>query len=643
MQEKNQWALICLSMALFGDVSGAQESNINTAAQASSSNATEILVTASPITAYEEIAPGGGSVSVVGREQVERQDAKELSTALRCVPGVTVSRFDPLGAYGGADGGAIYIRGEGAGRPGSEVKIYSDGIPRESGVWNHPLLDMTPVDFADSISVSKGPQPQAYAGTFGAVDIQSMQRKTPGYETEINAGYGSYQTWLASLMTGGKIDWFDYYGGAYHKESQGQRAHSAADLDGQYLRLGGDILDENHVSYILQRTDNWALNPGPIDQPTPVRDKFATKTMTQGLRLDTRNDAVQGFALLYLDDGHICWDKDHLMDGDTNSPAGSSDTDWDNYGIRSLYDMMMDKFTLTAGLDAGAESGESKNTTLSGKVPFQFKGTFVTVDPYLGVRYAIPVKDVTITPSVGSRYYVSSEFDNEFAPCASLTATKDAVTVFLSQSRGVNYPGVYVKGISASTMNQLEAEVMDNTEGGFHWDFSKLASLQSSVFHMNGNNLLEVTPNGLLNVGKKAVDGWETSLHLTPWERLSFFAGFTLMHPEYDKTPHSPKVSASAGVSLKILPHVKLDLDAEYVANQYAYNGRSGTPAPEDLEEIDGYLVTNAKITLDLKTWTKLPAELYVSIENLTDESYEFLPGYPMPGTSIFSGVRMKF
>jgi len=147
----------------------------------------------------------------------------------------------------------------------------------------------------------------------------------------------------------------------------------------------------------------------------------------------------------------------------------------------------------------------------------------------------------------------------------------------------------------------------------------------------------------LLNVGKKAVDGWETSLHLTPWERLSFFAGLTLLHSEFDKTPRAPKVSTSAGISLKVLPNVKLDMDAEYVDNQYAYNGRSGTPAPEDLEEIDGYLVANAKITLDLTAYTKVQSELYVSVENLTNEKYEFLPGYPMPGTSCFSGARVRF
>ena len=66
-------------------------------------------------------------------------------------------------------------------------------------------------------------------------------------------------------------------------------------------------------------------------------------------------------------------------------------------------------------------------------------------------------------------------------------------------------------------------------------------------------------------------------------------------------------------------------------------------PTPEDLEEIDGYLVANAKITLDFTAYTKVQSELYVSVENLTNEEYEFLPGYPMPGTSCFSGARVRF
>jgi len=35
-----------------------------------------------------------------------------------------------------------------------------------------------------------------------------------------------------------------------------------------------------------------------------------------------------------------------------------------------------------------------------------------------------------------------------------------------------------------------------------------------------------------------------------------------------------------------------------------------------------------------------MEGELFVAGENLTDETYEYLPGYPMPGINIMTGVR---
>ncbi len=601
----------------------------------------EILVTASPITQGESVGKDGGNVSVVGRDQIERLDAKELPSALRQVPGVTISRYNPLGSYGGESGGSVYIRGQGAGRPGSEIKIYSDGAPRESGVWSHPIMDMVPVDFAGAISVFKGPQPQAYPGTFGAVNIDTLRRLKPGYETELNLGYGTYDTISSSLSHGGKVEWFDYYVGASHKESDGHRSHGDASLDNQFLRLGADLSDKDHLSYIFQRTDNWSRDPGRIDSITPDLNKFSTETMTHVLRLDDAYDLFQGFSLFYYDYGKIRWAKDNLSGAGT--PAGSSNTDWDNYGFRSSYDMPLDKLTLTGSLHVDSAGGESRNITTSGSVPFSFEDRFTTISPYLGARYALDVSDVTITPSVGARYYDNSEFDSETAPCVALLVERKGVQVFASHARGVNYPGVYVKGVSASTMSQLEAEIIDNTEVGVHWDLSRLIAFQASVFHYEGDNRLQYTQNGILNVGEIEADGTEAVMHLNPFDDLALFAGFTFLHPDGDMTPRMPDLSASAGVSYKITKYIKIDLDAEYVDDQYAYNGRSGSPSAQDLEKVDSYLVANSKLSLDLALFSRLNGELYVAAENITDEEYEFLSGYPMPGTTYSSGMRLKF
>jgi len=97
--------------------------------------------------------------TVVDQEQIRDLNALDLSSALRRTPGVVVSRFNPVGSFGDAEGGAVYIRGMGASHPDSEIKIYIDGVPFYIGAWGHPLLDLLPINAMQSISVYKGPQP----------------------------------------------------------------------------------------------------------------------------------------------------------------------------------------------------------------------------------------------------------------------------------------------------------------------------------------------------------------------------------------------------------------------------------------------------------------------------------------------------
>jgi len=137
-----------------------------------------------------------GSLStVVGQDQIRDLNALDLSSALRRTPGVTVSRFNPVGSFGGAEGGAVYIRGMGASRPGSEIKTYVDGVPFYMGVWGHPLLDLLPISAMQSISVYKGPQPQKFGNTFAAIDLTPRVAEAgDNQHGELQLTAGSFRT-----------------------------------------------------------------------------------------------------------------------------------------------------------------------------------------------------------------------------------------------------------------------------------------------------------------------------------------------------------------------------------------------------------------------------------------------------------------
>jgi iron complex outermembrane receptor protein len=520
--------------------------------------------------------------------------------------------------------------------------MYSDGVPRESGVWSHPLMDIAPIDFAKSITVAKNPQPQNYPGTFGAVNIETKRRLTPGHEGELNMAYGRFNTLISSVSAGGKIDLFDYYAGTSYKYSDGERKHGEADLQNSFARVGWDVSPDDHISYIFQHTDNWVRDPGPKNGPTPQRDQFNTRTDTHIVRVESDHDFMKGYSLVYYEDGEIRWHKDHLTDGNPLSPAGYSNTDWDNYGFRSSYDVMIDRLTLTGSLDSWSEGGETWNILESnGMRVFGYDGRFFTTAPYAGARYDFDAgQGWTLTPSVGSRYYFHSEFDDEIAPCAALTLARDGLDFFVSHARGVHYPGVYMRGISPATWKSLEAETMDTTEVGTHIELNKNTEIQWSVFHQEVKNRMDSFPGGYLNAGEMAADGTELSLHFYPTKDLTVFVGGTYTVPEDEPVSRLPDLTASAGVSYQVARYVRLDLDAQYVSSQYAYSMRTVNPV---LVRVNDYLIFNTRTSLDLKAFSKLNGELYVAAENITDQNYEYFPDYPMPGIMWYSGVKLKF
>jgi len=602
----------------------------------------QIEVMASPITDAEVVDADGANSAVIKSAQLERLGATDLPTALRQVPGVTISRYHPVGAYGGAQGGSVYIRGAGTARPGGEVKIYTDGVPRESGVWSHPLMDIAPIEFADQISVTKNPQPQNYAGTFGAVDIQTRRRRTPGHEAEVDLTYGRFNSLLTTASAGGKMDIFDYYAGLSYKYSEGQRAHSEAELRSYYGRVGWQLSPHDHLAYIYQHTDNWVRDPGPKGGIRPQRDQFDTKTHTHIVRFESEREHLRGYALVYYEDGAIKWHKDHLTDGNPRSPAGYSNTDWNNYGFRSSYDLILEKLTLSGSLDSWSEGGDTRNILESNnRRVWGYNGRFFTTAPYLGARYDFELNDEwKLTPSIGTRYYISSDFDNENAPCAALTlAHSEVLKIFISHARGVHYPGIYARGTSPATWQTLKAETMDTTEIGTQINIGE-HTIHTALYRTSVEDRMDSTVNGLVNSGDMTAYGSELALHLYPDDDLSFFLGGNYSDPVDHPVSRLPELTLSAGASYRLMQYLRWNIDTQYVSSQYAYSMRSVEP---DLEKLDDYLIINTKIALDIKAFSQQEGEIYIAIENLTGAHYEFFPDYPMPGIMWYTGIKLRF
>ncbi|MGM3216819.1 TonB-dependent receptor plug domain-containing protein [Pseudomonas sp. PhalM4] len=205
----------------------------------------------------------GSLTTVVGQEQIRDLNALDLSSALRRTPGVVVSRFNPVGSFGGAEGGAVYIRGMGASRPGSEIKTYIDGVPFYMGVWGHPLLDLLPINAMQSISVYKGPQPQKFGNTFAAIDLTpKVAEQGDNHHGELQLTGGSFRTATEQASLIGREGNFDYLLAQGAAHSDGDRSDGDGRLNNGMARLGYRLNDNWSTGLLVLHANNQVSDPG---------------------------------------------------------------------------------------------------------------------------------------------------------------------------------------------------------------------------------------------------------------------------------------------------------------------------------------------------------------------------------------------
>jgi iron complex outermembrane receptor protein len=125
--------------------------SIGSTAYAQTTTLPDVVVTGSPIIESNNVDAFSGFTTHITESQIKDLGALDLAAALRMTPGIQISRYNEVGSYSGDQGGNVYIRGLGASRPGSEIKTYLDGIPVYMGIWNHPLMDLLPLNGVQSV------------------------------------------------------------------------------------------------------------------------------------------------------------------------------------------------------------------------------------------------------------------------------------------------------------------------------------------------------------------------------------------------------------------------------------------------------------------------------------------------------------
>jgi len=611
----------------------------------------EITVTAQPIIEGNDITRYGETVSVVSVRQIDDLNAQDLPSSLRRVPGVVISRYNIIGSYGGGDGGTVFVRGHGSGRPGGEISTMIDGVPRFNGFWTHPLMDLMSIDIADRIEVQKSTRPVMNGNmSFSSVNVHTKRLLKEGIKTNFNSSFGSYNTLVQRLEHGRKIGNFDYYLSGSHRESNGSRPNADGETESLYGRIGYNISDTWDFSLLLNKTKSWANDPQPIGTPPkPVTEHYPTDNKLYIGTISHNYKRLDSSVKLYMDDGYANWRQ---WDDEVDPPEQENGiSDYNNYGIRIKETLTCCKGNeILVGLDYDSYGGSFvSNTTSTPGV--KVEETLVNTAPYFMISQQFGEK-IRLIPSLGMRYNVNNEFGNQIGYQGGLVLKHtDGTQLHVNFARSFNLPGVYTAifygqywsfAYKGDEWKELEPEYLNHFEIGGSYVLNEKVAFDLTYFYDKVTDALRVVmppppPPSFQNIGEYISRGVEATVNVNPVKNLEVFVGGAYMSTVPGEVPNAPDYTISTGLSYTMLERVRLNCYAQFVDRQYV----QGTRSPQVTAEIDEYMLFNLRLGYIAQYGDNL-GEIFLGIENITDENYEYRPGYPMPGRTFTSGLNLK-
>jgi len=184
------WAILLLCPA----VSPAQDENVPIVV---------VTATRTSETANESLA----SLTVITREDIERQQAHSVQEVLRSVAGVQISSSGGLGKST-----SVFLRGTNE----DQVLVLIDGVKVGSATLGTTAVENLPLDQVERIEVVRGPRSSLYGSEAIGGVIQIITRRGAGsLSPSLAVGGGSFATRYASAgLSGGNADsWFNLSAG----------------------------------------------------------------------------------------------------------------------------------------------------------------------------------------------------------------------------------------------------------------------------------------------------------------------------------------------------------------------------------------------------------------------------------------------
>lgn len=579
------------------------------------------------------------TVSVIGRAQIERSMQPSLLPVLtEQIPGLFVTSRGVMG-YGVSNGaaGSISLRGLSGGS--ARLMVMIDGHPQYAGIFGHPISDAYQSFLAERVEVLRGPASVLYGSNAmgGVINIVTRKMKEDGVNTNIHAGYGSYNTLETEVTNRIRKGRFSSVVSGSYNRTDGHRADMEFEQYGGYAKLGYEVTDNWNLRGDVDVTHFNASYPGPVSAPLLDGDQRITRGMTS-FALENNYQKTSGAISFFYN-----WGDHWINDGYTPSAGEGPQDDrflsHDNMMGISLYQSMQlfKGNRITLGFDWFRYGGRAWNEYVSGE---KVGTTSNLVDKhedelagYVDLRQEIRS---WLTFNAGLRVDHHSRVGTEWVPQAGLAFhLPHTIELKASASKGFRYPILREMYMFPPQNPNLQPESMWNYELAFS---QRLMNGQLTygvnVFYIDGKNLIQTLPNpngsGMLNQNSGHIEnaGVELQAAYRINRRWSVDGNYSYLHMK-NPVIAAPEHKLYAGMNFS-QGRWNVSTGLQYIAGLY-------TQVDPDVTE--NFVLWNLRAAFHANRWL----DVWARGENLLAQKYEINAGYPMPRATVTAGVNINF
>lgn len=570
------------------------------------------------------------STTVVDEKTIEKKiESSVLPTLTEEVPGLFITQRGVMG-YGVSAGaaGGMSIRGIGS-SPTTGVLILINGHPQYMGLMGHPLADSYQSSMIERVEVTRGSASMMYGSNAigGVINIITKKQTKDGVKTKAQLMYGSYNTFSGNVSAGLKKGKWNSNVDLQYNRTDGHRENMDFEQYSGYGKVGYDF-SKNWKTYVdVNISKTFSSNPGTLSIPIFDNDADIIRGMSS-IVLENNFAKTSGEITLYGNFGAHNINDGYKTGGTPLTYRFNSQDQM--FGTVLQQNLFLFKGnSITFGIDISRTGGKAWNKYPDKEIEI--------VDIYLNniagyINAQQNLLNDKFKLSAGIRYDRNQKTGAEWIPQVGINYQASKTTIIKGiASKGFRNPTIKEMFMFPPQNPDLKPERLMNYEFSVLQDFlQNKINIGLNVFHIEGDNMIQtIIKDGKplnVNVGKVNNSGVEVSSKYKLNKNLHFSANYSFLSMKY-KVLSSPehKLYVSGNYSFS---KWKFSTGIQYINGLYTAVGQN--PQKEN------YTLWDTQVSYKV---AKL-CTMFIKGENLLNDNYQIIAGYPMPSTTLFGGLN---